>query len=70
DLNDMEEMTFFRTYARNILRNKKAIRLLEDTEFLSEQDEEGEPGERVAFVTVSCKKDYDRIREKLTEILN
>ena len=70
DLNDMEEMTFFRTYARNILKNKKAMKLLEDTDFLSEKEEKAEAGERVVFVTVSCKDDYLKIRKRLTEILN
>ena len=63
DLDDMEEMTFFRTYARNILKNRKAMKLLEDTDFLSEKEEKTETGERVVFVTVSCRDDYLKIRK-------
>ena len=68
-LEDMEEMTFFRTYARNILHSKEAMRLLADTEFLSEREEESGQGERVIFVTVSCRKSYESIRKRLMELL-
>jgi len=66
---DMEEMTFFRTYARNILHNEEATKLLADTEFLSEREEESGQGERVIFVTVSCRKSYESIRNRLMELL-
>ena len=71
DLDDAEEMTFFRTYARNILKSSKAAELLKDIVVVGEwKEEEAETVDNIIFITVNCKENYDSIKEELTEILN
>ncbi len=71
DLDDAEEMTFFRTYARNILNSNKVAGLLKDIEVVGERKEEKtEMADNIIFITVNCKENYEDIKGELAEILN
>ena len=71
DLDDAEEATFFRTYASNVLKSSRAVKLLKDIEIISAfREEEIKAPDNVVVITVSCKDNYTSIKKELTEILN
>ena len=70
NVEEMEELTFFRAYIQNILKNKEALDLLKDVEYLDSDVEEEIKEEKVLLVTVSCGRNYSSIKHKLSELLN
>lgn len=71
NLDNAEEATFFRTYASNVLKSSRAVKLLKDIEIISAfREEEIKAPDNVVVITVSCKENYTSIKKELTEILN
>ena len=68
---DYEDMTFFRTCAQNILCNKKAMSLLEDTNVIVANQEPGHSGISLYYVLVSFPEErFFEVKKKLQELLN
>jgi len=68
---DYEDMTFFRACVQNILCNKKAMSLLEETSIIMANEEPGHSGISLYYVLVSCPEDkYTDAKKTLQELLN
>lgn len=66
-----EEVTFFRTFAENILKSKRASKILENTKVVKYQkDRRSVPGEEIFFVSVDFRRDYKKAKNELMELLN
>lgn len=68
---DYEDMTFFRACVQNILCNKKAMSLLEETSIIMANEEPGHSGISLYYVLVSYPEDkYTDAKKTLQELLN
>ena len=68
---DYEDMTFFRACVQNILCNKKAMSLLEETSIIMANEEPGHSGISLDYVLVSYPEDkYTDAKKTLQELLN
>ena len=68
---DYEDMTFFRACVQNILCNKKAMSLLEETSIIMAKEEPGHSGISLYYVLVSYPEDkYTDAKKTLQELLN
>ena len=71
DENLMEEVTFFRAFAENILNNETISKILENTKVIKHQkDRRSTPGEDIYFVSVDYPHDYKKAKNKLMELLS
>ena len=68
---DYEDMTFFRACVQNILCNKKAMSILEETSIIMVNEEPGHSGISLYYVLVSYPEDkYTDAKKTLQELLN
>ena len=68
---DYEDMTIFRACVQNILCNKKAMSLLEETSIIMANEEPGHSGISLYYVLVSYPEDkYTDAKKTLQELLN
>ena len=68
---DYEDMTFFRACVQNILCNKKAMSLLEETSIIMANEEPGHSGISLYYVLVCYPEDkYTDAKKTLQELLN
>ena len=68
---DYEDMTFFRACAQNVLSNKKAMSLLEDTNVIETNQESSYSGVNLYYVLVSFpEEEFVEAKKKLQELLN
>ncbi|MBQ2657716.1 MAG: hypothetical protein IJF87_04010 [Erysipelotrichaceae bacterium] len=68
---DYEDMTFFRACVQNILCNKKAMSLLEETSIIMANEEPGHSEISLYYVLVSYPEDkYTNAKKTLQELLN
>ena len=68
---DYEDMTFFRACVQNVLSNKKAMTLLEDTNIVMVSEGPGHSGTSLYYILVSYPEDrYIEAKKTLQELLN
>jgi len=68
---DYEDMTFFRACVQNVLCNKKAMSLLEETNIVMVSEESGYSGTSLYYILVHFPEEkYVEAKKTLQELLN